>query len=94
MKSLETSFPERWFAIKDELSQMSDQFVTYEHYRQICAKHGEKDPDKQTSLAGFLHDLGIALNYKDDPPVALCVRAETRMGDGGNLCHFACLQKE
>lgn len=67
MKSLVTSFPERWFAIKDELSQMSDQFVTYEHYRQICAKHGEKDPDKQTSLAGFLHDLGIALNYKDDP---------------------------
>jgi internalin A len=67
MKSLETSFPERWFAIKDELSQMSAQFVTYDHYRQICAKHGEKDPDKQTSLAGFLHDLGIALNYKDDP---------------------------
>jgi internalin A len=67
MKSLETSFPERWFAIKDELSQMSAQFVTYEDYRKICAKHGEKDPDKQTSLAGFLHDLGIALNYKDDP---------------------------
>ena len=67
MKSLETSFPERWFAIKDELSHMSDQFVTYDHYRQICAKHGEQDPDKQTSLAGFLHDLGIALNYKDDP---------------------------
>ena len=67
MKSLETSFPERWFAIKDELSQMKDQFVTYDHYRQICAKHGEKDPDKQSSLAGFLHDLGIALNYKDDP---------------------------
>ncbi|HEY2913658.1 MAG TPA: COR domain-containing protein [Candidatus Angelobacter sp.] len=67
MKSLETSFPERWFAIKDELSKMSDQFVTYEDYRKICAKHGEKDPDKQTSLAGFLHDLGVALNYKDDP---------------------------
>jgi internalin A len=67
MKSLETSFPERWFAIKDELSQMSAQFVMYEDYRKICAKHGEKDPDKQTSLAGFLHDLGIALNYKDDP---------------------------
>lgn len=23
--------------------------------------------EKQTALAGFLHDLGIALNYKDDP---------------------------
>jgi internalin A len=67
MQSLKASFPVQWFAIKDELSQMSSQFVTYADYQQICAKHGEKDPDKQTSLAGFLHDLGIALNYKDDP---------------------------
>jgi internalin A len=67
MQSLKASFPERWFAIKDELSQMSDQYVTFEHYREICTKSGEGDPERQTSLAGFLHDLGIALNYKDDP---------------------------
>src|SRR6185437_16138950 len=28
---------------------------------------GEQDAGKQASLAGFLHDLGVALNYKDDP---------------------------
>ena len=67
MQSLKASFPERWFAIKDELSQMSDQYVTYEHYQEICEKRGEADSERQASLAGFLHDLGIALNYKDDP---------------------------
>jgi internalin A len=67
MKSLQASFPERWFAIKDQLSQMSDQYVTYERYQEICKKRGEEDSERQTSLAGFLHDLGIALNYKDDP---------------------------
>jgi internalin A len=67
MGSLKTSFPERWFAIKDTLSQMNDQYLTYENYRQICTDLGEKDPERQKSLAGFLHDLGIALNYKDDP---------------------------
>ena len=67
MQSLKASFPERWFAIKDEVSQMKDQYVTYNRYRTICARRGEKDPERQTSLAGFLHDLGIALNYKDDP---------------------------
>jgi len=67
MQSLKASFPERWFAIKDELSQMKDQYVTYERYREICAKRGEGNPEQQSSLAGFLHDLGIALNYKDDP---------------------------
>jgi internalin A len=67
MQSLKASFPERWFGIKDELSQMRDQYVTYERYRGICVKRGEKDPEKQALLAGFLHDLGIALNYRDDP---------------------------
>jgi internalin A len=67
MQSLKESFPTQWFAIKNELSQMKDQYVTYERYRELCAKLGEKDAGKQASLAGFLHDLGIALNYKDDP---------------------------
>src|SRR5205823_2101727 len=49
------------------LSHMSDQYVTFDRYREICTKRGEGDVDKQASLAGFLHDLGIALNYKDDP---------------------------
>jgi internalin A len=66
MKSLQASFPRRWFAIKDELSQMAAEYVTFEDYRDLCRKHGEGDPAQQTSLAGFLHDLGIALNYKDD----------------------------
>jgi internalin A len=66
MQSLKVSFPRRWFAIKDELSGMAAEYVTFEDYRAICRKHGESDPAEQTSLAGFLHDLGIALNYKDD----------------------------
>jgi internalin A len=67
MKSLKASFPRRWFAIKDELSQMANDYVTFGDYRAMCRRHGEGDPAEQTSLAGFLHDLGIALNYKDDP---------------------------
>src|SRR5262249_45963144 len=67
LKSIKASFPRRWFAIKDELSRMGSQFITFEDYRAICKKHGEENPESQTSLAGFLHDLGIALNYKEDP---------------------------
>ncbi len=66
MQSLKVSFPRRWFAIKDELSQMGSAYVTFEDYRDLCSKHKEEDPLQQNSLAGFLHDLGIALNYKDD----------------------------
>ncbi len=28
---------------------------------------GEHDPESQKKLAGYLHSLGIALNYSDDP---------------------------
>ena len=46
---------------------MRTQYVTYQEYSTICRKHGEADPEQQSSLGGFLHDLGIALNYRYDP---------------------------
>ncbi|HJX84567.1 MAG TPA: COR domain-containing protein, partial [Candidatus Angelobacter sp.] len=63
MESLKARFPRRWFAIKDALSQMKAEHISFEDYRTLCQKNGESDPASQTSLAGFLHDLGIALNY-------------------------------
>jgi internalin A len=67
LKSLKATFPTRWFAIKDELANIKSDYVTFDDYRAMCSKHGENDPDAQNSLSGFLHDLGIALNYKTDP---------------------------
>jgi internalin A len=67
IKDVRTNFPRRWFAIKEELSAMPADYVDFAQYREICRKHGETDPEQQTMLAGFLHDLGIALNYWEDP---------------------------
>jgi internalin A len=67
MQSLKESFPSRWFDIKDELSRVNAQFITFEKYREICRRNGEHDPQQQTMLARFLHDVGIALSYKEDP---------------------------
>jgi internalin A len=67
MQSLKESFPSHWFDIKDELSRNTAQFITFEEYRRICRRHSEDDPQQQTMLAGFLHDVGVALNYKEDP---------------------------
>ncbi|HEV2761567.1 MAG TPA: COR domain-containing protein, partial [Pyrinomonadaceae bacterium] len=36
-------------------------------YREACARLGETDREAQERLAFYLHRLGIALNYKDDP---------------------------
>jgi len=60
-------FPANWFGIKDRLAGMPDNYLSFERYREICAESGEADPEAQERLAGYLHCLGIALNYRDDP---------------------------
>jgi internalin A len=70
LNGLRTAFPASWVAIKDRLSNMAEKgenYISFERYRELCAKLGEKDPEAQEALAGYLHSLGIALNYKDDP---------------------------
>ncbi|TXL81991.1 CHAT domain-containing protein [Vineibacter terrae] len=62
-----TKFPAEWFAIKERLATMKDNFIAWEAYQDVCRELGETDPAAQRELAGFLHVLGIALNYRDDP---------------------------
>nr|MBA3241003.1 TIR domain-containing protein [Acidobacteriota bacterium] len=42
-------------------------YLSFDDYRKECANLGEEDPKAQELLAFYLHSLGIALNYKDDP---------------------------
>ena len=67
MESLKARFPRRWFTIKNALSTMGADHISFEDYRALCQQNGEGDAASQTQLSGFLHDLGIALNYGQDP---------------------------
>jgi internalin A len=46
---------------------MDENYLTFDEYREICRGFQENDPQAQESVASYLHNLGIALNYKDDP---------------------------
>jgi internalin A len=71
LKHLHDAFPASWFAIKDKLAGMREKlhcsFISFDEYRDLCAQNGEKEAVGQDSLALHLHNLGIALNFKDDP---------------------------
>ena len=67
LEHLRDAFPASWFALKDRLTGMTENYLTFDRYREICAADGETDAAAQEALAGYLHSLGIALNYKDDP---------------------------
>lgn len=66
LEHLRDAFPGSWFFIKDKLAGMKRNYLSFEEYRKECAELGEKDREAQESLAFHLHNLGIALNYKDD----------------------------
>ena len=71
LPDVRAKFPASWLRIKDELSQMrrrlNKDYISFDEYRDLCARHGETGPVAQDILAGFFNDLGITLNYKDDP---------------------------
>ena len=54
-----------WFAVKTELEEMQEDYISYNRYRQICAEQAVDDELSQQTLLGFLHDLGIVLHFHD-----------------------------
>ena len=67
LQHLSFPFPANWFAIKNRLSTMKEPYLTGQQYREICTTLGVMLSEEQEQLAKYLHDLGIALNYWDDP---------------------------
>ena len=42
-------------------------FITHDDYEKMCREKNIFDKNGQHTLIGFLHDLGIILNFQDDP---------------------------
>ena len=67
MPHLRDTFPASWFSVKDLLTSMTENYLSFDDYRRLCERVGESDANAQETLASFLHTLGVALNYRDDP---------------------------
>jgi internalin A len=56
-----------WFQVRHEMEALKKDYVPYETYLEICHAHGITDERSQQTLIGFLHDLGVVLNFQGDP---------------------------
>jgi internalin A len=56
-----------WFEVKREIEHLEKDYIPYESYLELCREHRITDERSQRTLIGFLHDLGIVLNFQDDP---------------------------
>ncbi|NEQ51880.1 MAG: GTP-binding protein [Leptolyngbya sp. SIO3F4] len=61
------SLPASWFSVKEQLEKLDVDYIEYYEYQQICHSQNVDKEQSQKTLVGFLHDLGIALNFSDDP---------------------------
>jgi internalin A len=59
--------PKAWFDLKAQLEAMRDKydFISYEKYQTLCQASNITTESAQKNLIGFLHDLGVVLNYQD-----------------------------
>ena len=71
LEHLRDAFPTSWFTIKNTLADLPrnehKNFIPFERYQQICADNGVDSATAQETLVGFLHDLGIVVNFREDP---------------------------
>lgn len=56
-----------WFQVRQAIEELQKDYVPYETYVEICQHHGITDERSQRTLIGFLHDLGVVLNFQGDP---------------------------
>ena len=66
MPEIRQKFPAKWWEIKEWLENMDEPYLDYAAYQERCLDLGELEPANQDQLAGWLNDLGIAINYADD----------------------------
>ena len=62
-------FPGTWDKVRRALTNGGQKraHLSYAEFRDVCTEHGVPDAGEQDSLAEVLHNLGVALNYRNDP---------------------------
>jgi len=62
---LETTWAKSWFNVKTQLENMTNDFISYDEYKEICIRENITEKAGQDTLVDFLNDLGVILHFKD-----------------------------
>lgn len=62
---IKTTWATNWFNVKMKLEQMSDDFISYDQYIDICDAEQIATVTSQDTLVEFLNDLGSIVHFKD-----------------------------
>lgn len=62
---LQTSWPQNWFNVKEELESDHKAYISMTEYTALCQREGIDDAESQQTLIEFLNDLGVILHFPD-----------------------------
>jgi small GTP-binding protein len=63
IEHLRTPWPSSWFRVKTKLEKLTENFISFEKYENICHSEGITDEDTIESLANLLNDIGVVLHF-------------------------------
>jgi small GTP-binding protein len=58
-------WPRSWLVVKQRIEQMDKPYISSEEYQSICQAARVSEQTVQETLVDFLHDLGVAVHFKD-----------------------------
>ncbi len=62
---IRSTWAQNWFMVKSRLEHMTENFISYQQYREICTAENIHEETAQETLVDFLNDLGVILRFKD-----------------------------
>ncbi len=65
VRTIETTWPKSWFAIKERLAKQDSHFISHDAYDEMCREAGIEEAAQQETLVQFLHDLGAVVHFGD-----------------------------
>ena len=72
LEHIRDKLPNSWFAIKTQLEEIKQDcncipYIPYSEYIRLCQDQDIRNDTSQRNLIRLLHDLGIVINFQDDP---------------------------
>lgn len=61
--------PKSWVKVREaiEVERQKEPYISADRYRAICVAEGISDPDRQSDLSHYFHDLGVFLHFQGNP---------------------------
>jgi len=63
--------PLSWLKVKEQIENISSNYISYQEFVKICEKENITEPKKQKKLLDYLNNLGTIISFQGDPRLGI-----------------------